>query len=393
MEQNRPCLRIVLMVALWAYVVGLIVTNTQNVDLTHEQYIIENVLAEDCPAVGTAIPWVQLERKLETCRRHEFYDPLADACRLCPAPTPTDRVFAVYWESQANCARLVNETSTRYVTHVYWAFATVGPDGQVAQSLQYWDDGAVLNCMAELRMRCIKQVVSIGGADCRANFFALKSAAAMDNFISSALAVVKKFGFDGIDIDDETGNMAQANFDWKKNQGPVVAQYLTKLRQGLRRLLVGGCYHGPGMDQMQAPGEPRYLLSWDEFPSSFDRPLGPCFDPEITPLVDWVNIMLYNLPSPEDYAETMNHRIPNWWVPVIPAAKLVIGACSGLGCVEPIPPAQQAYAAAYNGSVLYRGCMLWSATFDILYEKASAMNIMGAAGNYGVKLPFYALDL
>ncbi|OQS02511.1 hypothetical protein THRCLA_05121 [Thraustotheca clavata] len=388
------------MFAAVAYLVGLIVQNNENVGLNHEQYIDQNILAEQCPSVAYPVPWKELNRKLHDCRRHEYYDPLHDICGVCPKPEPTDRVFAVYWESQKDCARLVEEINTRYITHVYWAFATVNTNGEVSQSLQYWDDTAVMNCMATLRMRCIKQLVSIGGADCRNNFYSLKEPEAMTRFIDGALSIVKRFDFDGIDIDDETGNQKQANWDWNKNQGPTVISYLTKLRQSL--------------DSMQKPDEPRYLLTWDEFPSSFDHAIGGyagcsfsavnagpngddgwhrCFSAGITPLVDWVNIMLYNLPSAGDYSDTMNNRIPNWWVPTIPTNKLVIGACSGLGCVEPLPPSNQMYNAAYNGSVLYKGCMLWSATFDILYESANALKVMGSAGNYGVKMPFYTLDL
>ncbi|OQS03505.1 hypothetical protein THRCLA_04190 [Thraustotheca clavata] len=380
--------------ALWCYIVSILVQdNYVDQTMSAETYKVNNILGEQCPAVNHEIPWRELHRKVNNCKRHEYYDPVHNDCSPCPATTPNDRVFAVFWETQKDCARLVQEVSTKYVTHVYWAFATVNPDGSVSQSLQYWDDQAVLNCMAELRMRCIKQMVSIGGADSRNSFYALKDDKGMELFTSTALSVVKKFDFDGIDMDDETGNQPQANFKWADNQAPVVLKYLTNLRKG--------------MDAMQKPDEPRYLLTWDEFPTSLDgSEYGyagcslvsdggwfRCYDKRFTPLLDWVNIMYYNIASMEGYAAMMNRRIPQNWVPAIGADKIILGACSSLGCVEPVPPEGQAYRNAYNGSVLYKGTMLWSATNDILFDDGQTMKTMGEAGNYGVRMPFRPLDL
>ncbi|EQC25031.1 hypothetical protein SDRG_17078 [Saprolegnia diclina VS20] len=276
---------------------GLVQTYCLDEPLHSSAYAEENVLGESCLAVHHEIPWRELERKVRKCHRHEYYDPMHDDCQTCPAATPNDRVFAVFWETQKDCAMLVNDPSTRYVTHVYWAFATVDEKGNVAQSLQYWDDAAIMHCMAQLRMRCIKQLVSIGGADSRHSFFSLQEPKALGRFLQSSIDVVKKFDFDGIDMDDETGNSHEARNDWLKNQSPTVLKYLAGLRDG--------------MEAIRKPTEPKYLLTWDEFPTSYDQPAPGyagcsqvyeggwrrCIPNEIKDLVDWVNIMYYNMPS------------------------------------------------------------------------------------------------
>ncbi|KDO28967.1 hypothetical protein SPRG_20072 [Saprolegnia parasitica CBS 223.65] len=361
-----------------AYFVSIVVTdNCVDLNMSEVTYRDNNILGEQCRAVEREVPWRELTRKLRRCKRHEYYDPLHDDCQLCPATTPHDRVFAVFWESQKDCARLVEEVNTKYVTHVYWAFATLSMTGEVSQSLQ----------------RCIKQLISIGGAESRDSFYALRDEKAFDLFTRTSLSVVKKFDFDGIDMDDESGNQPQANFKWKETQAPVVYKYLVALRNGL--------------DAMQAPDEPRYLLTWDEFPTSLDGQEGGyvgcslvsdggwfrCYDEKFTPLLDWVNIMLYNIPSTDGYEAMLSRRIPQNWVPAIGADKLIIGACSSLGCVEPVPPPGQSYKNAYNGSALYKGAMLWSATNDVLYDGGHTMKTMGQAGNYGVRMPFRPLDV
>jgi len=59
---------------------------------------------------------------------------------------------------------------------------------------------------------------------------------------------------------------------------------------------------------MQKPGEPDYILSWDEFPSAYDSKNGSyggcadkagdswrrCFYKDIASVVDWINVMAYN---------------------------------------------------------------------------------------------------
>ncbi|ETW09737.1 hypothetical protein H310_00226 [Aphanomyces invadans] len=360
---------------------------------TMAQYKEDTVLGERCQAVDHDMPWRELKRKLLGCRRGQYYDPLHDDCAECPAESPNDKVFSVFWETQSNCQHLVANPNTRFVTHVMWSFVEPAEDGAVPLQFQYWSQEHIKDCILQLRMRCIKNLVAIGGASARERFLGLKDPANLKRFKESSMKVIKEFGFDGIDVDDETGNMRGTHQDWLKYHGPVAVSYLQALRQGL--------------DEIQQPTEPRYILSWDEFPSSWDPPNATnkdypgciiheegqdgwhrCYDPRITDFVDMVNVMFYNINGGNwVYEVVMKDTLPMKATKVIPTNKLILGACSGMGCVLEQPAGQEVFNAG-NGSAYYKGTMLWSGTIDILFENSSCMSRMGRAGNYGVKMPF-----
>ncbi|RHZ22832.1 hypothetical protein DYB37_004185 [Aphanomyces astaci] len=326
---------------------------------TYAQYREDSVIGESCRGVDHAVPWRELKRKLKRCRRHEYYDPMHDDCHLCPAATPEDKIFAVFWETQKDCTR---DLSTRYVTHVMWSFAEPLDDGTINTKLQFWDDEHIRDCIGQLHMFVV--------------------------------IILLSYDFDGIDIDDETGNMVATGGNWLKSHGPTVVSYLTALRE-------------VGLDAVQRPDEPRYLLSWDEFPYAWDPPQPDnanymgcirytegedgwhrCYEPRISNLVDFVNVMFYNINGGEAvYRAVIEDTLPNKAAAVIPKDKIVVGACCGMGCVTLQPPGQEVFNAG-NGSAYYKGTMLWSSTIDILYENSSSTNRMGRAGNYGVKMPF-----
>ncbi|RHY34580.1 hypothetical protein DYB32_000848 [Aphanomyces invadans] len=175
----------------------------------------------------------------------------------------------------------------------------------------------------------------------------------------------RRYGFDGVDIDDETANMIINKGKWKDYHGQTVVDYLTALRKGL--------------DQAQLPDEPRYILSWDEFPQSwtktdcelynYDDGWHRCWEPRIADIVDFINIMFYNMygfPTfGNPFLDLMATHLPALVLPAIKdPKKIILGACSGT--------------------------MLWSATIDILHENSSCLRRMGRTGNYGVKMPFRA---
>ncbi|RQM26203.1 hypothetical protein B5M09_003260 [Aphanomyces astaci] len=72
-------------------------------NMTFAEFREEQVLGEQCRAVDHAVPWKELQRKIRGCRRFEYYDPMHNDCQACPAHQPTDKVFAVFWETQSNC--------------------------------------------------------------------------------------------------------------------------------------------------------------------------------------------------------------------------------------------------------------------------------------------------
>ncbi|CAK4628853.1 hypothetical protein LEN26_002226 [Aphanomyces euteiches] len=357
------------------------------------QYQEDNLLGERCPAVDHGVAWKELKRKLLRCRRGQYYDPAHNTCFDCPADTPDTKVFNVFWETQSNCQHLVGNENLRFITHVMWSFIELADDGSVPPRFQYWSQEHIKDCILQLRMRCIKNLVALGGASNRDKFLGLKDPANLQRFKDSAMKVVEEFGFDGIDVDDETGNMIGTKQDWLKNQAPTVVTYLQALRTGL--------------DTIRKPDEPRLILSWDEFPSSWDPPepnntnypgciiyqdgedgWHRCYEPKISDIVDMVNVMIYNVNGGDwVYQTIMQKTLPEWASAAVPKNKLVLGACSGMGCVMSQPAGQEVFNAG-NGSAFYRGTMLWSGTIDILYENSSCLSRMGRAGNYGVKLPF-----
>ncbi|KAF0685780.1 Aste57867_22388 [Aphanomyces stellatus] len=364
---------------------------------TLAQYKEANIVGERCPAVDHASKWKQLKRKLLQCRRGQYYDPMHDDCYACPAATPNDRVFSVFWETQSDCTHLVKNEHSRYVTHVIWSFLEPLDDGTIPNQFQFWSQEHIKDCMLQLRMRCIKNMVAIGGASARKQFLTLNDPGNLARFKQSALDILLEFGLDGIDVDDETGNMIGTHQNWTKYHAPVVVNYLQALRNG--------------MDKMQKPDEPRYILSWDEFPFAWDEPHPErttypgcimfeenqdgwhrCYEPKISNIVEVVNVMMYNVNGGDwVYEEIMTKTLPLYASRWVPPHKLILGACSGVGCVLSQPRGQEVFHAG-NGSAYYGGTMLWSGTIDILYENSSCLGRMGRAGNYGVKMPFRATN-
>ncbi|KAH9159651.1 hypothetical protein LEN26_002228 [Aphanomyces euteiches] len=159
---------------------------------TLAQYREDNLVHEDCKAVERPVLWHELHRKIKTCRRHEYYDPLHNDCQACPASGPNTKIFAAFWESQSNCQRLVADASNRYITHVIWSFAEPLEDGTIKPKLQFWSDQHIKDCILQLRMRCIKQIVAIGGASFRQRFLTLKDPPSLARFKTSAMQLVQE---------------------------------------------------------------------------------------------------------------------------------------------------------------------------------------------------------
>ncbi|OQR89589.1 carbohydrate-binding protein [Thraustotheca clavata] len=309
------------------------------------------------------------------------------SCKSCPS-TKNGKTFAIFWESQTDgCLDFLKSDASQYVTHVYWGFAEVGTDGAVSQTFQ-GNDATLKACIAAMKNKCIKQYASIGGASVRANFLSINSQAAYNKFGSTAASLVQKFGFDGVDIDDESGN-AGAKGNWSANAGPNVLGYLGALRKSLDALPL-------------ASGEPSYVVSWDELPAAFDdsctsasADYGRCFVSGILQYVDEVNAMLYNAVSSQ-MDTWLNTAVPTLWTKAIAKNKLVIGQCVGQssenstssgtcgGYGNPPSPTQLTNAAKAGAS--YKGAMLWTGSYDWTTNKGGVITSMGKAGEYGTGL-------
>ncbi|KDO31938.1 hypothetical protein SPRG_03154 [Saprolegnia parasitica CBS 223.65] len=303
---------------------------------------------------------------------------VGSSCVSCPTPKKT---FAVFWESQVDCSSFASSSAAAYVTHIYWSFALIdAASGAVSSSFQ-GSDATLKACLAQTRAKCIKNFISIGGATMRETFAALNSTAQIATFASSAALVVQKFGFDGVDIDDESGNLLAAG-DWKANAAPSVVTYLTALKTQLGSL-------------PRAAGEPAYEITWDEFPTSLNpdcnTPTGDfqrCFDPAIARIVDHVNLMMYNAASATDYDTYLTTTTPTLWAKTVNPSQIILGGCVGPvgtlgGCAfGAAPTSTQLAAYASQGAAQYGGAMLWTASADMTTNQGATVTAMGKAGSY-----------
>ncbi|OQR92971.1 carbohydrate-binding protein [Achlya hypogyna] len=300
------------------------------------------------------------------------------SCVACPTPKKT---FSVFWESQVDCSTFATSSAAAYVTHIYWSFALIDPTTGTVSSTFQGSSATLKACIAAARAKCIKNYVSIGGATMRQTFVALNSSAQLTTFALSAAQVVQEYGFDGVDIDDESGNLL-AGGDWKANALPNVLVYLQGLKTQLAAL-------------PRAATEPKYQITWDEFPTSLstgcDLASGDylrCFDVRIANIVDQVNIMMYNSASSTDYDNFLNVVTPTEWATAMPASKIVIGGCVGPigtigGCAfGAAPTATQLKAYASVGASKYGGTMLWTGSADANTANGATMVAMGVAGGY-----------
>ncbi|ETV67717.1 hypothetical protein H257_16182 [Aphanomyces astaci] len=303
-------------------------------------------------------------------------------CRVCPQPNKT---FSVFWQSHTGgCLDFIKTKAFQYITHVYWGFALINNQtGAVSQTFQ-GNDVTLLECANAMKQKCVQQYASIGGATQRENFVALDTPDKIALFGQTAAKLVTKFGFDGIDIDDESGNLMTGG-DWKANAGSHVESYLLAIRKSLDAV-------------ERKPNEPAYGLTWDEFPTSLDvscnNPKGDyqrCYHPAIGQVVDQVNLMMYNVELGSEYDVLLKSTIPSVWAAAVPPTKIVLGGCVGkpgdegacaFGASPTIPQLQQ-YAS--DGYTKYGGTMLWTGSADYKLNRGTTIETMGKPSGYGAQ--------
>ncbi|CAM5443914.1 chitinase [Streptomyces spiroverticillatus] len=142
--------------------------------------------------------------------------PSAPAADTCPVKSkPAGKVLQGYWENWDGAANGVHPpfgwtpiTDARIPQHGYnvinAAFPVIRNDGTVL-----WEDGmdatvkvATPAEMCQAKANGLTLLMSIGGATAGID---LNSTAVADKFIATIVPILKKYNFDGIDIDIETG--------------------------------------------------------------------------------------------------------------------------------------------------------------------------------------------
>ncbi|MEZ0067519.1 chitinase [Streptacidiphilus sp. MAP12-20] len=151
--------------------------------------------------------------------------PPGDTCAT--KPRPSGKVLQGYWENWDGAANGVHPgmgwipiTDSRIAVHGYnvinAAFPVILSDGTVE-----WQDGMDTNVkvatpaeMCQAKAAGATILMSIGGA---AAGIDLSSSTVADRFVATVVPILKKYNFDGIDIDIETGLTGSGNVNTLSN--------------------------------------------------------------------------------------------------------------------------------------------------------------------------------
>ena len=266
----------------------------------------------------------------------------------CPPVAANDRTVA-FWQSEvAGC-----DTVPDGVTHVVFGFALVA-EGVVVPTFQSSDDH-ITQCVKKLHERCILTLASVGGSTNNANMSAIANATL---FAESAVNLVTKFGFAGLDFDDET---VGAQFS---------ADRTIELLKATREALDA------------SGGTSSALLTYDAYFSEGDLAVcsavdaaaySRCFPTKVLDYVDWVNIMAYNVHEDDAtaaaiYAAAVNTTFAAWKTQLGGEfSRATVGLCVKGGC---------AYGPGPNATVIkewekfgrqdgHGGMMIYSASAEV----------------------------
>ncbi|KAL9030287.1 MAG: hypothetical protein Q9196_001584 [Gyalolechia fulgens] len=135
-----------------------------------------------------------------------------DSAAFTAPPRPVNAVYYPNWKVYSQLPP--SSLDLEYITHVYYAFAFLKPDGFIYLSDEYADtqitvDGTqgCLNALKNLKQQHpnLKTLLSIGGGGEGSGPFAsmASSTTARENFASSAKHMLDTYGLDGLDIDWE----------------------------------------------------------------------------------------------------------------------------------------------------------------------------------------------
>ncbi|KAG6621382.1 Carbohydrate-binding protein [Phytophthora cinnamomi] len=265
----------------------------------------------------------------------------------CSPVAAKDRTVA-FWQSEvAGCDSVPDG-----VTHVVFGFALVA-DGVIVPSFQS-TDANISQCVEQLHARCILAMASIGGSTNNQNMSEVANATL---FAESATALVSKFGFAGIDLDDET----------------VGAEFSADRAVGMLKSI---------REALDTAGNTTTLLTYDAYFYEGDASVcsaeataaySRCFPTGILDYVDWVNIMAYNVNLDNEtaasiYAAAESTTFAAWGTQLGGNFSLAtIGLCVGGGC---------AYGPGPNATVIaeweefarqdgHGGMMIYSASAEV----------------------------
>ncbi|RLN58796.1 hypothetical protein BBJ28_00004409 [Nothophytophthora sp. Chile5] len=279
----------------------------------------------------------------------------------CPTVAAQDRTVA-FWQSEVSgCDRVPDG-----VTHVVFGFALVS-GGVVVPSFQS-SDANISQCVEQLHARCILAMASVGGSTNNQNMSEVTNATL---FAQSAVAFVSTFGFDGLDLDDES---VGSQFS---------AERTIELLQATREAL-------------DAAGKSTALLTYDAYFYEGDASrcaaeatteYSRCFPLGVLDYVDWVNIMAYNVnqddaAAAEVYAAAESSTLAAWSTQLGGNfSQATIGICVASGC---------AYGPGPNATIIaeweqltrqqgYGGMMIYAASAEVADDFPVTRSIVSVA--------------
>uniref|UniRef100_M4BHR9 GH18 domain-containing protein n=1 Tax=Hyaloperonospora arabidopsidis (strain Emoy2) TaxID=559515 RepID=M4BHR9_HYAAE len=266
----------------------------------------------------------------------------------CPPVAAKDRTVA-FWQSEvAGC-----DTVPDGVTHLVFGFALVA-EGVIVPTFQSSDD-YITQCVEKLHTRCILTLASVGGSNNNDNMSAIANATL---FAESAFNLVTKFGFAGLDFDDETVG-AQFSADRTVELLKATREALDAAGSTKSALLTYDAYFNEG--------DPAVCSAKDT--ATYSR----CFPTKVLDYVDWVNIMAYNVNldnaiAAEIYAAAVKTTFAAWGTQLGGGfSRATVGLCIKGGC---------AYGPGPNATVLdewerfgrqdgHGGMMVYSASVEV----------------------------
>ena len=198
--------------------------------------------------------------------------------------------YLPYWEID-NTTELTDFPGDK-LTHLFYAFADIDPQGNVTLKPNEDDDIDALKSIKAQNPN-LKILVSIGGAGDHDFSPVASNAESRANFVQSAVQFMKDNGFDGIDIDWEFP---------EKEENNNYLQLLGDLRQELNNTSAAD-----GKDYQLTtalPASPLQLSPSDYGNSPYD--FNPTFLKTTSDYVDFINVMSYDYHG--TWEPTTNHQ-------------------------------------------------------------------------------------
>ncbi|OQR88495.1 carbohydrate-binding protein [Thraustotheca clavata] len=259
----------------------------------------------------------------------------------CTVKSPKERIV-VFWGSEVDGCSLIPSG----VTHVNIGFALV-QNGIVVPTFQ-GNKATLLNCIAALHTKCIRVLASIGGAT---NVDQIANVNDPNAFANSALALIQEYGLDGVDIDNEA---VGTQYSAEKDIAMMTALHTTIKAKDPNYLITYDTLVFEGVNSFCS----------DTTRASYSR----CFTSGLVPLVDWFNIMAYNVYSDSAtaaafYANATQSTFEEWFNIHLNGdlTKATIGICVGSGCGYGDGPSNSiisswtTFAKNHGGMMIYAG--------------------------------------